>query len=411
MTASFEWFVGTRYLLSHKKNGSFLSFISIISILGVVLGVTALTVVVSVMEGLEFELKQKILGGSAHITLSRFGNAPIDHYETIPPKLLKIKDVRRAIPLVQSEGLIVSGTAGTTGVMIEGMNLGDVEGLRDFGLSLIEKDSTQKTPSPFPKILVGKELARFLWLSVGDTVDLIVPQGELTPFGSLPKRKRFKVDGIFKTGLWDYDMRFVYLSMKEAQQFLNIPDVAHAIAVYVQNLDHTEIVMNAIQKSLSSPYMLWDWKQRHGSLFKALKLEKTVMFLILTIIIIVAAFNIIAMLVMNVKEKTKDIAILMAMGAMKKTILRIFILKGSLIGILGTISGLSLGFCFCIVLRDYIRFPLDTQVYHIDTLPVKMDPVNFILIAVCSLAISFAATLYPAWSASKVIPAEGLRSE
>jgi lipoprotein-releasing system permease protein len=259
-------------------------------------------------------------------------------------------------------------------------------------------------------IFIGKELAQTLGVMLGDTVVIVSPLGALAPMGS-PPMKKFRVGGIFDTGMYEYDTSLAYISLQSAQKFLGMEDTVSGVEVKVQDIYGVKKVAQVVQKALGFPFWTKDWMQMNKSLFAALKLERTVMFIILVLIVLVAAFGIVSMLIMVVMEKTKDIAILKSMGATAKSIMRIFIIQGLLIGVVGTILGLAGGYVICGLLAKYQFISLPSDVYYISHLPVKMNGVDFVLVALAAIGISFLATLYPSWQASKLDPVEGLRYE
>jgi len=412
----FEYFIGFRYLLS-KKN-AFLSLITAISILGIILGVTALTVVVSVMQGFEFDLKDKILGNSPHIRILKFGGPGIPDYKEAVKKIREVPGVSDISPTLYREGMVISESGLTGGVLIKGIVPEYTERLLRFShkirgenkvLSIQEalKDSNDS----YPAVIIGRELARDLLIEPGELLSVLSPEGEVTPFGSLPKIRKFRVAGVFSSGFWEFDSKFIFAHIHAVQRLFSIGDIANVIEVSVNNLDDTMTITNAITTHLGEEFFARDWTKTHMSLFSALKLEKTTMFIILTMIILVAAFNIVAMLIMIVIEKGRDISILKSMGVSTKSIMMIFKTAGMFIGIVGTTMGLALGYTLSFLLKNYIRYPLNPEVYLTDTLPVKVDPLNFIMIAVASLVICYGATLYPSYRAAKLDPVEGLRYE
>ncbi len=412
----FEYFIGFRYLLS-KKN-AFLSLITAISILGIILGVTALTVVVSVMQGFEYDLKDKILGNSPHIRILKFGGPGIPDYEKVVGKIRNVRGVNDISPTLYREGMVISEAGLTGGVLIKGIIPESTEKLLRFSQNIKGENKTISIQEAlinkddiYPPVIIGKELANDLLVEPGELISVLSPEGEITPFGSLPKIRKFRVEGIFTSGFWEFDSKFIFAHISSVQRLFAIGNLANVIEVSVDNLDETFRITNKITTLLGDEFFARDWTQTHKSLFSALKLEKTTMFVILTMIILVAAFNIVAMLIMIVIEKGRDISILKSMGVTTKSIMLIFKTAGMFIGIVGTTIGLVLGYTLCFLLQNYIRYPLNPEVYLTDTLPVKVDPINFIMIAVCSLLICYIATLYPSYRAAKLDPVEGLRYE
>ena len=411
---SYELFIGLRYLKAKRKQ-TFVSLITIISIAGVTVGVTALIVVLAVMNGFKEDLRVKILGVTSHVVISRFeGN--IANYEQVEAKVEKVSGVVAATPFIYTQVMISSGQA-ISGVVLRGIDpktAGKVINLtKNLRVgSLKDLAAEDRLSGGTPGIILGNELARNLGVSQGEPVTVISPLGRLTPLGQVPRSQTFRVTGIFDSGMYEYDSTLAYVSLSAAQRFLGIGDRVTGIEVRVSDIYEADRLAKAISKVLGGyPYWSRDWMRMNKNLFSALKLEKIVMFIILTLIILVAAFNIVGTLTMVVLEKTRDIAILKSMGATSRSIMKIFMIEGAIIGLVGTILGLLGGFALCALLATYKFVELPQDVYYISTLPVKMDPVDVALIAVAAMVISLAATLYPAWQASRLDPAEAIRYE
>jgi len=410
----YELFIGLRYLKAKRKQ-TFVSLITIISIAGVTVGVTALIVVLAVMNGFKEDLRVKILGVTSHVVISRFeGN--IANYEQVEAKVEKVSGVVAATPFIYTQVMISSGQA-ISGVVLRGIDpktAGKVINLtKNLRVgSLKDLAAEDRLSGGTPGIILGNELARNLGVSQGEPVTVISPLGRLTPLGQVPRSQTFRVTGIFDSGMYEYDSTLAYVSLSAAQRFLGIGDRVTGIEVRVSDIYEADRLAKAISKVLGGyPYWSRDWMRMNKNLFSALKLEKIVMFIILTLIILVAAFNIVGTLTMVVLEKTRDIAILKSMGATGRSIMKIFMIEGAIIGLVGTILGLLGGFALCALLATYKFVELPQDVYYISTLPVKMDPVDVALIAVAAMVISLVATLYPAWQASRLDPAEAIRYE
>lgn len=411
--------IGLRYLKSRRK-GKFISIISLISVAGVAIGVMALIIVLSVMTGFESDLKDKILGTNSHIVVLQYGGLMTDHDEVME-KVKKIDDVVGATPFIYSQVMISSGSA-VSGVVLRGidpetsenvvnlskyMETGGVKNL----LGVESKEGDDEKSAPLPGVIIGNELANLLGVECMDPVNIISPTGNLTPMGSSPKMQKYKVVGIFKSGMYEYDTTLVYVSLTDTQKFLNMPDEVTGVEVSIKNIYESDRIARMIQDELEFPYLTRDWKEMNSNLFSALQLEKTVMFIILVLIILVAAFNIISTLIMVVMEKNKDIAILKTMGATPLSIMKIFITEGLIVGILGTFFGCLGGISVCALLKKYQFIKLPQDVYYFSTLPVKIVWVDILVISVVSILITFLATIYPSVRASKLRPVEAIRYE
>lgn len=409
---SFEYFIGLRYLLS-KKRHQLLSLITLISIAGVTVGVMALTVVLSVVSGFEEDFQKKILGNNAPLILFK-ADGPIYEYDKLLQTIEGVEKVTAASPFIYAEVLAQSDSGKSAGVIVYGIDPKKIGGVTSLKADMVDGqiESLGVTEDGYPSIVVGKELAEHgLYLFSGATIDLISPYGEMSPFGYGPKVRRFKTTGIFKSGLYEYDSKSAYIDLAQAQKFFGKEGQVAGIQINVDKIEDAKKISSKIQQAVGSDYYIRHWLELNEDLFKAFKLEKTTFFIVLTMIILVASFNIIGTLTLLVLTKGREIAILKAMGASNTSIAKIFMTTGTFIGAVGVFFGLIFGWVLCYLLKVYIRFPLNSDVYQIDTLPVKMDLVEFILVGVCALLISFFATLYPALKASKLEPSEGLRYE
>jgi lipoprotein-releasing system permease protein len=408
---SFEFFIGSRYLRTKQKQ-TFISLITILSIAGVTVGVMALIVVIAVMAGFESDLKSRILGVESHIVIMRH-NGPFSDYRNMLEHVENTEGVEAATPFINSQ-VILRSSLSLSGAVLRGIDPDSadkvIKNLDKVSLkNLKETDQRESTSIAMPAIILGKELAKNLGVMQGDPVYLISPMGMISPIGHMPTMKRFKVAGLFESGMYEYDRTLSYIHIKDAQKILRMGDSVNGIEVRVNDIYNAGNIAGRIVKGLGFQYWARDWMQMNQNLFSALKLEKTVMFIILALIVLVAAFNIASSLIMMVMEKTKDIAILKAMGATDKSIKKIFVFKGIVIGSIGTILGVTLGFILCTVLKYYQFIELPGDVYYITTLPVKLKLLDVVMIASATMAISFLATLYPARQASKLDPVEAIR--
>ncbi|MCC7459790.1 MAG: FtsX-like permease family protein [Proteobacteria bacterium] len=408
---NFESFIGLRYLLSKKKH-HLLSLITLISIAGVVVGVMALTVVLSVVSGFEQDFQKKILGNNAPLILLKADGA-ITETQELTQKIESVEGVTATSPFIYAEVLAQSESGKSAGIIVYGIEPDRVQQVTSLGEDMVDgKVEDLNEDSNLPALIMGKELADHgLYTFKGASVDLISPFGEVTPFGYGPKVRRFKVAGIFKSGLFEYDSKSAYIRMDQAQKFFGKEGQVAGIQISVNNIDAARSIGAHVQEKVGSEYYVRHWLELNQDLFNAFKLEKTVFFVVLTMIILVASFNIIGTLTLLVLTKGKEISILKTMGASNVSIAKIFMTTGTFIGGVGVFFGLVFGYVLCLLLKYKIRFPLNADVYQLDTLPVKMDPWEFVIIGVSALLISFLATLYPALKASRLDPSEGLRYE
>ena len=408
---SFEYFIGGRYLRAKHKQ-AFLSLITMLSIAGVTVGVMALIVVIAVMAGFEADLKHRILGVESHVVLMRHGS-PFSDYRGIFEQVINTGGVEAATPFIYSQCMLRS-TSGMSGAVMRGIDpdsAGRVIKILDSLdlLNLKQMNKIENSTVSEPGIILGSELARNLGVGTGDAVYMMSFRGMISPIGHLPAMKRFKVAGLFESGMYEYDKSLAYIHLNEAQKILRMGDSVTGIEVRVNDVYDASNIAEAIVADLGFPYWAKDWMRMNRNLFSALKLEKKVMFIILALIVLVAAFNIASTLIMMVMGKTRDIAILKAMGATDSSIRKIFIFKGMIIGFVGTTLGVCLGFILCKLLEKYKFIDLPGDVYYISTLPVRLESLDVFLIAAASMMICFIATLYPAHQASRLNPVEAIR--
>lgn len=407
----FEFFISGRYLRTRQKH-AFISFITLLSIAGVAVGVMALIVVIAVMAGFESDLKSRILGIESHAVITREKGAFSD-YRRVLQLVSADADVVAATPFISSQVMLRSST-GLTGASLRGIapeTAGSV--VSHFsGMRLNEKLLGQTAAdfgSEVPGIILGRELARAIGVRAGDMIFVISPRGMLSPMGHLPSMKRFQVTDVFETGMYEYDGTIAYIGLAAAQKMLRMGDTVSGIEMRVRDLYQAKNVADRIVSQLDGSYTSRDWMAMNESLFSALKLEKVVMFIILALIVLVAAFNIASSLIMMVMKKKRDIGVLKAMGATRSGIRSVFVLQGMAVGAIGTVLGVSLGIILCSLLRHYRFIELPGDVYYITTLPVLLETMDILRIAIAAIVICFLATLYPANQAAKVDPVEAIR--
>jgi lipoprotein-releasing system permease protein len=422
---SYESYISLRYLRAKRKQ-VFVSVITLISITGIVLGVAALIVVLAVMNGFEADLRGKILGINSHAVLMKY-TGPMGNYRAVQETVDSTPGVVASTPFIYSQAMVKNGDA-ISGVVLRGISPEDA--FRVISLGKMKEGSAQallpegrpvtgipKDRADLPGILIGKELAKNLGLYLYETVSVISPMGTTTPMGMIPRMKRFLVVGIFESGFYEYDSTLVYLSLRDCQAFLGMDDRVTGIEIKVKDLYQAAEIAKSIEKKLGFPYWARNWMEMNKNLFAALRLEKKVMFIILSLIVLVAAFNIITTLIMVVMEKNKDIAILKSMGATSRSIMKIFILQGVTIGFIGTILGCAGGLLMAWNIEPVSAFIerlfgfkiLPGDVYYLSELPSRVNYGDVAIIVVGTLLISFLSTLYPSWRASRLDPAEALR--
>jgi lipoprotein-releasing system permease protein len=409
---SFEYFIGARYLRAKQKQ-AFVSLITILSIAGVMVGVMALIVVIAVMNGFDADLKARILGGQSHIVLMRHGSA-FNQYDLVLEKVVNTQGVEAATPYIITQGMLRS-KSGAVGAVVRGIDpqtAGQVmKTLEQVALTdVTAKSNSEKSTPEVPGIVLGKELAHNLGVIEGDMIHLMSPRGMLSPIGHIPAMKQFKVTGFFQSGMYEYDQTFAFIHLKDAQRMLRMANSVTGIDIRVTDIYRAREIADRLISKLGFPYWARDWMQMNKNLFRALKMERWVMAIILILIVLVAAFNIASSLIMLVMGKTRDIAILKAMGATTKSIRKIFVFSGMVIGSVGTVLGLVLGLVLCTLLKHYDIYELTGDIYYFTTtLPVKIEIFWVIGIVSAALLICFLATLYPAHQAAKLDPVEAIR--
>jgi len=408
---NFELFVSLRYLLARRKQ-AFISIISLISILGVALGVASLIVVLGVMNGFSQNLRDKILGVNAHVIVSSFQGG-IANYNKLSRKISSLSEVKGITPFIYTE-VMLSTQGGVKGVVLRGIDpdvAGQVLSLaQDMRKGKLEDLNNQ---GPFPGIIIGHELASRLGLVIGSKVNLLSPTGKKSAAGFSPKIEIFEVRGIFKTGMYEYDSSLAYTTISACQKMLGFKkDLVTGLEIRLRDVYKAEVIGQKIQELLGGyPFYVRNWMEMNQNLFSALKLEKTAMGVILIMIVLVGSFSIITTLVMLVMEKTKDIAIMMSMGATTAMIRRIFMFQGLIIGLIGTSLGYILGLSISLLLKKYQFIKLPADVYYLDHLPVLLEWPDMIVIGLVAMLLCFLATIYPARQAARLKPSEALRYE
>ncbi len=411
----FELWIGLRYTRAKRRN-HFISFISVVSMAGIALGVMALIVVMSVMNGFQDELRNRILGVAAHIEMTGH-DGRLEAWPALDARVREQAGIIGSAPYINGQGLLAAGGE-TRGVMLRGV-LPDREGQVDEVPSRMTSGRFEDLlPGEF-NIVLGAELARALGVFRGDRLTLVVPQGVVTPAGMIPRMKQFTVSGVFEAGMYEYDAGLAFLHIEDAARLLRTGEAVSGLRLKLANMDEAPRVRRALVNSLNSEYAVSDWTQSHANFFRAVQIEKRMMFIILSLIVAVAAFNIVSTLVMAVQDKQADIAILRTLGMQPGSVMQIFMVQGTLIGVIGTLSGVLSGILLALNIETVVPFiervlgqdlfPAD--VYYISELPSKLVLGDVLWVGGISLLLSFLATLYPSWRASRVHPAEALRYE
>ena len=410
MDLPYQLYIALRYLKSKKKH-RVVSVNTAISIGGVAVGVMALLVVLAVMTGFQQDIQKKILGANAHIVIKSY-KGPMTGYDALAERLKSERDVTAYSPFVLGQ-VMVSYEKRAHGVFLKGVEP-EVEAKTTEIFSHIRDGDATKLGAGggLPGIILGKELASNLGVFVGDKVNVISPVGEIGPMGMLPRVRQFRVAAIFEIGMFEYDANLVLTGMEAAQEFFGLgKDEITGVQLKLDDIYKASAVREDLQKKLGFPFQVMDWMQMNKNLFSALKLEKFAMFVILILIILVASFNIISNLIMNVLEKSREIAILKAMGATSRGIMTVFMMQGLFIGLIGTAIGITGGYTLGYILNRYELIKLPADVYYLSHLPVMMKLSDFVAVSLSAIIISFLSTLYPAWQAAKLNPVEPLRYE
>ena len=410
----FEWMLAGRYLRARRKEG-FISVIAGFSFIGIMLGVATLIIVMAVMNGFRKDLFNKIMGLNGHVIVHKIG-APFDDYADIAAKISQLPGVVTAMPLIEGQ-VMVSSNVQALGGLVRGL---DEKSLK--ALKLVADNIKLGTIDGFDDqtgIAIGSRLANSLRVSLGDTITLVSPRGATTPFGVAPRSKPYVITAIFELGMSEYDRMMVFMPLKEAQKYFSKSGEVDVLEVVVDKPENAHTFSEPIRAVAGPSINVSDWRERNQTFFTVLKVEQNVMRIILSLIILVAALNIISGMMMLVKENGRDIAILRTMGASKGAVMRVFLITGASIGIVGTLAGLILGVVFCWnieAVKNFVSWVTNTevfnpQIYYLTQLPVDIDPTETAYIVLMALALSVLATLYPSWRASKLDPVEALRYE
>lgn len=413
--APFEWMLASRYLRARRKEG-FISVIAGFSFVGIMLGVATLIIVMAVMNGFRNQLFEKILGLNGHAVVQKIGSGPFDNYQDIATRLKAVSGVQKAIPLIEGQ-VMLSSPRQALGGFVRGMT---EQGIR--GLPLVANNIILGDIKGFDQqrgIAIGSRLANDLGVDLGGIITLVSPRGARTPFGTAPRTKPYRVVAIFELGMSEYDRSMVFMPMQEAQRYFSKGRQVDVIEIVIDHPENIDRRVTAMKAAIGDDYNFVSWRQRNQTFFTVLEVERTVMFIILSLIVLVAALNIISGIMMLVKDKSRDIAILRTMGATKHAIMRVFLITGASIGIVGTIAGLILGIIFCHNIESIRQFVqwltgttlMDPSVYYLTRLPADIDVQETAGIVIMALALSILATLYPSWRASKLDPVEALRYE
>jgi lipoprotein-releasing system permease protein len=413
----FELFIAARYLRA-KRRQAVVGVITAISVIGVAAGVASLIIALAITNGMRRDLQERLVGSTAHVTLMRVAGDGIRDWQPLLMRLRAMPHITAAAPGLWEQVLISRG-ARSNGALIKGIVPADERTVSDLLKTIVSGSASalepivvtnSATPS-IPPIVIGKDMADSLGVQVGDTVQVISPQGEMTPFGLVPRYQRYTVTGIFKSGFYQYDSAYAFTRLADAQRLFSEPDLISVISFKVDDLYKADKIGAAIEQAAGQGFQSTSWMEQNVELFRALKLEQVVSFIVLALIVCVAALNILIALTMMVMEKTRDIAVLMSFGVRAEQVRRIFLFQGLLISVIGTVLGLILGYGMSWLGGHYRFIHLDASVYSIDYLPFAPTLMDAVIVAAVSMGVSLIATLYPSASAARVLPAEALRYE
>ncbi|NGM36431.1 lipoprotein-releasing ABC transporter permease subunit [Methylobacterium sp. DB0501] len=406
--APFEWTIAGRYLRTRRKEG-FVSVIALFSFLGIMLGVATLIIVLSVMNGFRKELLSKIVGINGHIFVAPI-DRPLTDFADLSDRLGKVAGVHLALPMVEGQAF-ASSQFGGSGVLVRGVRADDLKKIPSVAKTI--RGGTLENFDTGGGVAIGKRLAESLGLQAGDTITLATPKGATTPFGTAPRIKSYTVAAVFEVGMSEFDGTFVYMPLTEAQAFFNRDGDVSVIEVFLDNADSVGEARSELELAAERPVLITDWRQRNRTFFSALEVERNVMFIILTLIVLVAALNIVSGLIMLVKDKSSDIAILRTMGATRGAIMRVFLITGASIGILGTLAGFVLGLVFSanltVIQRTLFPGAWDPTVRFLSEIPSETNASEVVAVVLMSMVLSLLATLYPSWRAARLDPVQALR--
>jgi lipoprotein-releasing system permease protein len=413
--APFEWLISLRYLRARRKEG-FISVIAGFSFLGIMLGVATLIIVMAVMNGFRKELLDKILGLNGHLMVQPL-ESTLSDWKVVAERINAVQGIRLAAPIVEGQALATS-PFGATGVMVRGIRSEDLTNITSIAQNI--KQGTLEGFDEGQGLAIGRRLADNLGsLRAGDNITIVAARGAVTPMGTLPRTKTYRVAAVFEIGMSEYDSLIVFMPLAEAQAYFNRPNDVTAIEVYTTNPDKIDVFRKNVTEAAGRPIFMVDWRQRNATFFNALQVERNVMFLILTLIVLVAALNIISGLIMLVKDKGSDIAILRTMGASQGSIMRVFLITGASIGVVGTFIGFLVGTVICLnieSIRKFLSWMTNTELFPAELyvrskLPADMDAGETFAVVLMALTLSVLATLYPSWRAARLDPVEALRYE
>lgn len=413
--SGFERMVAWRYLRARRKE-AFISVIAGFSFIGIMLGVATLIIVMAVMNGFRTELVSRILGINGHMIVQAV-DQPLSDYAALAERIAAVEGVAMALPLVEGQTLASGREGAGTGALVRGIRPDDLTKLATVSGNIRQGDMVGFAAGQ--GVLVGSRMAAQLGLSAGDTITLVSPEGDITPLGVNPRVKSYPVSGIFEIGMSEYDASIIYMPLEEAQLYFNAEGIVQSIELFINNPDDVDRLRPLIEQAAGRQIFITDWRQRNQTFFSALQVERNVMFMILTLIVLVAALNIISGLIMLVKDKSSDIAILRTMGASSNAVMRIFFMTGAAIGTAGTFAGVLLGVIVCLNIESIRQFfswvsgtvMFDPELYFLSQLPADMNASETFSVVIMALSLSFLATIFPAWRASKLDPVQALRYE